>query len=142
MEADFHRPAWRIAGSSMPAATMSWAAPTRAECPERPRTTESVRPALRAIRLKMRPTWPGGRVRPVGLPPLSSERNRTPTPTSTRLLQSFTRLRLSGPTRTTSPLPSPSVLERRTSRVPWPPISSSRSETCNEISSERRRMAS
>ena len=30
MVVDFHRPACRIAGSSMPEAIMSWAAPTRA----------------------------------------------------------------------------------------------------------------
>ena len=47
MMGGFQRPAWRMAGSPMPAAIMSWAALTPVECPERPSTASPGRPRRR-----------------------------------------------------------------------------------------------
>ena len=61
----------------MPAAIMSWVAPTRALCPERPCTTLSGTPARAAIALMIRGTWLGSRRSPRPSP-LPTERNSRP----------------------------------------------------------------
>ena len=120
----------------MPLATMSCAAPTRVLCPEMWCTTAPETPARLAIALKMRGIWLASSPSPTT--PRHRERNSRPSHTPLRCIHSRTRPTLSRARYTVAPRPSGSALERRTSTVAVPLISSRTSDTSSNTSSERR----
>ena len=107
-----------LAGSSMPEAIMSCAAPTRALCPDSPSATSSGKPARRAIALKMRGIWLASSLSPSGRPG-RRERNRRPFSMSARLRHSRTSasdgrvVSLTEPTRIDVAAPSGTALGAR-----------------------------